>query len=319
MSFNSCFLFYLIMFIYKNYDAVPWDKCVATVGFFDGVHGGHRFLLNEVQTEARLKQSIAVVVTFNEHPRKILKSDFQPRLLTTLDEKLELMKTTGVDACVVLDFTKELSQLTAQEFIKTILYEHLHVKTLFVGHDHRFGHNREEGFEEYFNYGKVLGMNVIRAEQFVLDGGEHFSSSQIRKALSVGDILLANTLLTYPYVFTGMVTGGYKNGRKIGFPTANIVFENKEKIIPATGVYAVYVYVKGKQYKGMMNIGYRPTFSADNALSMEVHIIEFEADIYDQKVKIECMFRIRDELKFNGVDELIAQLKKDKEMVNNLL
>ena len=170
MSFNSCFLFYLIMFIYKNYDAVPWDKCVATVGFFDGVHGGHRFLLNEVQTEARLKQSIAVVVTFNEHPRKILKSDFQPRLLTTLDEKLELMKTTGVDACVVLDFTKELSQLTAQEFIKTILHEHLHVKTLFVGHDHRFGHNREEGFEEYFNYGKVLGMNVIRAEQFVLDG-----------------------------------------------------------------------------------------------------------------------------------------------------
>ena len=307
------------MFIYKIYDAVPWDKCVATVGFFHGVHGGHRFLLNEVQTEARLKQSIAVVVTFNEHPRKILKSDFQPRLLTTLDEKLELMKTTGVDACVVLDFTKELSQLTAQEFIKTILYEHLHVKTLFVGHDHRFGHNREEGFEEYFNYGKVLGMNVIRAEQFVLDGGEHFSSSQIRKALSVGDILLANTLLTYPYVFTGMVTGGYKNGRKIGFPTANIGFENKEKIIPATGVYAVYVYVKGKQYKGMMNIGYRPTFSADNALSMEVHIIEFEADIYDQKVKIECMFRIRDELKFNGVDELIAQLKKDKEMVNNLL
>ena len=307
------------MFIYKNNDAVPWDKCVATVGFFDGVHGGHRFLLNEVLTEARDRQSIAVVVTFNEHPRKILKSDFQPRLLTTLEEKLELMSTTGIDACVVLDFTRELSQLTAREFITRILHNQLHVKTLFVGHDHRFGHNREEGFDNYVEYGSELGMNVVRAEQFALESGEHFSSSQIRKALSGGDILQANTLLTYPYMFMGKVIGGYKNGRKIGFPTANIWFESREKIIPAVGVYAVYVYVKGKKYKGMMNIGYRPTFSADKTLSMEVHIIDFEADIYDQKIQVECMYRIRDEMKFNGVDELIVQLKKDKETVNNLL
>lgn len=307
------------MFIYKNNDAVPWDKCVATVGFFDGVHGGHRFLLNEVITEARREQSISVVVTFNEHPRKVLKSDFQPRLLTTLEEKLELLDTTGIDACVVLDFTPELSQLTAQEFITRVLHRDLRVKTLFVGHDHRFGHNREEGFDEYQQYGKELGISVIKAEQFVLDGGEHFSSSQIRKALLEGDILLANTLLTYPYMFMGKVIGGYKNGRKIGFPTANIWFESKEKIIPAVGVYAVYVYLKGHKYKGMMNIGYRPTFSADNTLSMEVHIIDFDSDIYDQKIQVECMSRIRDEMKFNGVDELVAQLKKDKETVNNLL
>lgn len=307
------------MFIYKNNDAVPWDKCVATVGFFDGVHGGHRFLLNEVITEARREQSISVVVTFNEHPRKVLKSDFQPRLLTTLEEKLELLDTTGIDACVVLDFTPELSQLTAQEFITRVLQRDLRVKTLFVGHDHRFGHNREEGFDEYQQYGKELGISVIKAEQFVLDGGEHFSSSQIRKALLEGDILLANTLLTYPYMFMGKVIGGYKNGRKIGFPTANIWFESKEKIIPAVGVYAVYVYVKGHKYKGMMNIGYRPTFSADNTLSMEVHIIDFDSDIYDQKIKVECIYYIRNEMKFNGVDELVTQLKKDKETVNNLL
>ena len=307
------------MFIYKNNDAVPWDKCVATVGFFDGVHGGHRFLLNEVITEARREQSISVVVTFNEHPRKVLKSDFQPRLLTTLEEKLELLDTTGIDACVVLDFTPELSQLTAQEFITRVLHRDLRVKTLFVGHDHRFGHNREEGFDEYQQYGKELGISVIKAEQFVLDGGEHFSSSQIRKALLEGDILLANTLLTYPYMFMGKVIGGYKNGRKIGFPTANIWFESKEKIIPAVGVYAVYVYVKGHKYKGMMNIGYRPTFSADNTLSMEVHIIDFDSDIYDQKIKVECICYIRNEMKFNGVDELVTQLKKDKETVNNLL
>ncbi len=307
------------MFVYKNNDAVPWDKCVATVGFFDGVHGGHRFLLNEVKNAARLDQSISVAVTFNEHPRKVLKSDFQPRLLTTPEEKLRQIETTGMDACVVLNFTQQLAQLTAREFITSILHERLHVKTLFVGHDHRFGHNREEGFEEYRKYGNELGINVIQAEQFMLDSGEHFSSSQIRKALEAGDILQANTLLTYPYTFIGKVTGGYKNGRKIGFPTANIWFDSKEKIIPATGVYAVYVYLKGKKLKGMMNIGYRPTFSADNTLSMEVHIIDFDADIYDHQINVECMYRIRNEMKFNGIDELIVQLKKDRETVNNLL
>ncbi len=307
------------MYIYKHNDAVPWDKCVATVGFFDGVHGGHRFLLNEVIEEARRQQSISVVVTFNEHPRKILKSDYQPRLLTTLEEKLELLDSTGIDACVVLDFSKEMSLFSAKEFIRNILSEKLKVSTLFVGHDHRFGHNREDGFEEYKLYGAELYMDVIQAERFVLDGDEHFSSSQIRKALTTGDIALANTLLTYPYTFVGKVIGGYKNGRKIGFPTANMWFENKEKIIPAVGVYAVQVYVKGHSYKGMMNIGYRPTFSADDQLSMEVHIIDFEADIYDQTIKIECIYRIRNEKKFNGVAELIEQLQKDKETVQQLL
>lgn len=307
------------MYIYKHNDAVPWDKCVATVGFFDGVHGGHRFLLNEVIEEARRQQSISVVVTFNEHPRKILKSDFQPRLLTTLEEKLELLDSTGIDACVVLDFSKEMSLFSAKEFIRNILSEKLKVSTLFVGHDHRFGHNREDGFEEYKLYGAELYMDVIQAERFVLDGDEQFSSSQIRKALTTGDIALANTLLTYPYTFVGKVIGGYKNGRKIGFPTANMWFENKEKIIPAVGVYAVQVYVKGHSYKGMMNIGYRPTFSADDQLSMEVHIIDFEADIYDQTIKIECIYRIRNEKKFNGVAELIEQLQKDKETVQQLL
>ena len=179
------------MYIYKHNDAVPWDKCVATVGFFDGVHGGHRFLLNEVIEEARRQQSISVVVTFNEHPRKILKSDFQPRLLTTLEEKLELLDSTGIDACVVLDFSKEMSLFSAKEFIRNILSEKLKVSTLFVGHDHRFGHNREDGFEEYKLYGAELYMDVIQAERFVLDGDEQFSSSQIRKALTTGDIVLA--------------------------------------------------------------------------------------------------------------------------------
>ncbi len=307
------------MYIYKNNDAVPWEKCVATVGFFDGVHGGHRFLLNEVVTEARRTQSISVVITFNEHPRKVLKSDFQPRLLTTLDEKLELLKSTDVDACVVLDFTKELAALTAKEFMEEVLWKKLKVKTLFVGHDHRFGHNREDGFEEYKIYGNEIGMKVVRAEKYELESKEHFSSTQIRNALQIGDIALANTLLTYPYTFIGKVVGGYKKGRSIGFPTANLWFESKEKIIPATGVYAVRVYVKQKPYIGMMNIGYRPTFTVNDELSMEVHIIDFDDNIYDQTIKIECIHRIRDEKKFNGVDALIEQLNKDRNTVANLL
>lgn len=307
------------MRIYQHNDSVPWDGCVATVGFFDGVHGGHRFLINEVVAEARKRGVPSVVVTFGEHPRKVLKSDFQPHLLTTLEEKLELLGTTEVDACVVLNFTMELSLLSAKEFITQVLHKQLHVKLLFVGHDHRFGHNREEGFEEYKQYGSALGVEVVQAEQFTLPGNEHFSSSQIRRDLINGDIASANTLLTYPYTFMGKVISGYKNGRKIGFPTANIWFDSKEKIIPAIGVYAVHVYVKKQMYKGMMNIGYRPTFTSDKSLSMEVHIIDFEEDIYDKKIKIECIHRIRDEKKFNGIEELITQLKKDKETVNKLL
>lgn len=307
------------MLIYKHNDAVPWDKCVATMGFFDGVHGGHRFLLNEVSKEARRVQHVSVAVTFSKHPRKILKSDYQPRLLTTLEEKLELLESTGIDACVVLDFSKEMSRLSAQEFIEKILFDKLKVNTLFVGYDHRFGRNREEGFEEYKLYGARLGMNVIQAEKFTFKGDKHFSSSKIRQALTTGNVALANRLLTYPYTFVGKVIEGHKKGRTIGFPTANLRFENKEKIIPAVGVYAVYVYVKDRAYKGMMNIGHRPTFSSDNQLSMEVHIIDFDADIYAQPIKIECMHRIRDEKKFKGINELVEQLKKDRETVRELL
>ena len=273
----------------------------------------------EVLEEARSKQLPAVVVTFNEHPRKVLRSDFQPYLLSTLEEKIDLLISTGIDACVVLDFTPELSMLSAHEFIKRVLHKQLKVKTLFVGYDHRFGHDRTDGFEQYQIFGEELGIEVKQAEQYHLPSDEHFSSTQIRNALKIGDMALANTLLTYPYTFIGVVIGGYKRGRRIGFPTANIWFDSKEKIIPAVGVYAVRVYIKKNIYKGMMNVGFRPTFSAENELSMEVHIIDFDADIYDQKIKIECLFRLRDEKKFAGIDDLIAQLQKDRTMAINLL
>ena len=306
------------MYIYKSNDAVPWDECVATIGFFDGVHAGHRFLLNELKKIAEEEQKISVAITFDVHPRKVLKSDFQPKLLTTLDEKIDLLSTTGVDACVVLNFTKELSLLSASEFLKDILLKKIKVRTLLVGHDHRFGHNRLENFADYAEYGHSLGMKVIQAQKYVTNETHHISSSEIRHALEQGDLAQANKLLTYPFVLTGIVKSGFQVGRKIGFPTANLFPDAEDKILPATGVYAVRVKWENHEYKGMMNIGHRPTINYSEEKTLEVHVIDFEGDIYNRNLKIEFILKIRDEMKFGSVEELIAQLKKDKNTVINL-
>ncbi len=291
---------------------------VATVGFFDGVHAGHRFLIEELKSLAKARNMQSLVITFNIHPRKVLNSDYQPQLLTTLSEKLEQLETTGVDRCVVLDFTPELAQLSAFDFLKTILKEQYGVKTLLVGHDHRFGHNRADGFPEYKQYGEMLGMEVIQAGRYKTPEDRHVSSSDIRHALSSGDIAHANKLLTYPYSLEGKVVEGFRVGRNIGFPTANMQVLDSDKLIPAFGVYAVQVYHGNAVYKGMMNIGTRPTLNNSSNTSLEVHIFDFNQDIYNQTLKVEFLSKIRDEHKFKSLDELIEQLKKDRETVDSL-
>lgn len=303
------------MYIFRYNDTIPWDNCVATVGFFDGVHAGHRYLLQSVRDIARDEHKISVVITFDNHPRKILHADFQPKLLTTLDEKISVLSETGVDACVVLNFTKDLSQLSAFSFLKDVLHDKLKVSTLLVGHDHRFGHNREQGFDEYRAFGATLGMNVIQVEKYTTDEAHHISSSEVRHALERGEIAQANKLLTYPFILTGRVKSGFQVGRKIGFPTANLTPSDKDKIIPATGVYAVRVKWDNHTFRGMMNIGYRPTMGHSDEKSLEVHILDFEGDVYDRNLKIEFIAKIRDEMKFSSVDELIIQLEKDKDTV----
>lgn len=225
--------------------------CVATVGFFDGVHAGHRFLIEELKTLARVKGLKSLIVTFATHPRKVLKSDFQPHLLTTLAEKKALLEATGVDRCVVLDFTPEMAQMSAFEFLKNILQEQLNVNALLVGHDHRFGHNRADGFPEYKNYGEMLGMEVIQAQRYKTPEDQHISSSDIRHALEHGEIEHANRLLTYSYSLTAKVVEGFKIGREIGFPTANLQVpdDDADKLIPANGVYAVNVNVRGQAHR----------------------------------------------------------------------
>ncbi|MDO9153852.1 MAG: riboflavin biosynthesis protein RibF [Paludibacter sp.] len=286
--------------------------CVATVGFFDGVHAGHRFLIEELKSIARSENLQSAVFTFAVHPRKVLHSDYQPQLLTTFHEKNFQLGTTGIDACVILDFTEEMAQLSAYEFLQSILYKQYSVRTLLVGHDHRFGHNRTEGFDDYKKYGEAIGMNVIQTNRFSTAQVGHISSSEVRTALKNGDISRANEILTYPYSFRGKVIGGYEMGRKIGFPTANIEPEDNEKLIPAMGVYAVKIVLNHCTYNGMMNIGQRPTMNNGTTMSIEVHIFDFDENIYNQTIEILFFEKIRDEQKFENVDDLIEQLTNDK-------
>lgn len=305
----------IIMDILYSSDISLLPPCVATVGFFDGVHAGHRFLIRELKEIAQAGNLKSVVITFSEHPRKVLDTGFQPELLSTLPEKLALLESTGIDTCIVLDFTPEMARLSAFDFLKDILRDKYNVRSLLVGHDHRFGHNRQDGFPEYKQYGDALGMQVIQASRFSTSENQHISSSEIRLALHRGDIATANCILAGPYSFIGKVVGGFKIGRKIGFPTANLVADEQAKLIPSFGVYAVRVHWNNCVYKGMMNIGTRPTLDNGLHTSIEVHIINFDEDIYNQTVRVEFIQKIRDEQKFNGVDELTEQLRKDKEAV----
>ncbi len=305
--------------IYPNEKYVFDNELVATVGFFDGVHLGHRFLLDELKRIAKYQNRLSAVITFNSHPRKVLHADFQPLLLTTFDEKIEQLSTTGIDYCIVLDFSIEMSKLSAYDFLNNILFKQLNVKTLLVGHDHRFGHNRTDGFPEYEKYGEQIGIQAIQATRLSLPDCTHISSSDIRLALKNADIKLTNKLLGYNYTITGKVTDGLKIGRKLGFPTANIEVTDTEKQIPTKGVYAVKVQIEKVWLNGMLNIGNRPTIDNSKKRSIEVNIFDFENDIYNKNIKVSFICKIRDEHKFDSLDELIAQLNQDKVSALKLL
>ena len=284
---------------------------VATIGFFDGVHLGHRYLINQVKIAASQCGWCSSIITFPVHPRQVIQSDYQPQLLSSPEEKIELLSQTGVDNCILLPCTQELSKLTAWEFMQ-LLYEQYKVRMLVIGYDHRFGHNRVETFEDYCRYGRELGIHIMQAMAYTQEQ-DKVSSSAIRRALLSGDVMTAQKYLGYNYFLEGTVVDGYKVGRKIGFPTANLRVDFPYKLIPSIGVYAVRVQVAGQQWKGMLSIGYRPTINNGNDLSIEVHILDFEGDIYNQKMRLEFIEFLRPEVKFDSIDELIAQMHQDKE------
>ncbi len=291
---------------------------VGTIGFFDGVHTGHRHLLKQVREVAKKEGLPSAVITFPVHPRKVLQADYQPALLCGYEEKVELLKSTGVDYCISLPFTSHLSQLSAKDFMSQVLKDDIGLHTLIVGYDHRFGHNREDGFPEYEKYGKEIGVNVVEAEEYKING-EGVSSTKIRRLLHEGNIEKANFLLSYNYTLSGKIVEGYQVGRTIGFPTANIRSWERFKVIPKLGVYAVLVHIRDIIYEGMLYIGKRPTLHDDPEVSVEVNIFNFNGDLYDQSLKVEFIDFIRGDVKFSTMEALVKQIHNDKEMVINRL
>lgn len=301
---------------------------VATIGFFDGVHRGHRFLIEQVRRAAAERGLASSVITFPVHPRRVMQSDFRPELLTTCEEKVALLADTGVDYCIMLPFTPEVARLSAWQFM-SVLKEKYRIQALVVGHDHRFGHNRSEGFDDYVRYGKELGMEVLLARAYYINSEKEItvdnkaeitvSSSVIRRLLREGDVSKAAEYLGYEYFLEGSVVGGYRVGRKIGFPTANLRVDDPDKLIPSDGVYAVRVRLDGREYGGMLSIGYRPTLNNGSNRSIEVHIFHFKEDIYGQPMRISFVRRTRSELKFDTTDELIARLHQDEAEIKAIL
>lgn len=286
---------------------------VATIGFFDGVHRGHRYLINQVTRIALERGMESAVVTFDRHPRQVLCSDYRPRLLSTLAEKKSLLAATGADRCVVMHFDRQMAELTARDFMQKVLKEQLNVGVLVTGYDNRFGHNRAEGFDDYARYGRELGIEVVRA-QAVTFGGVGISSSVIRSLLQEGEAEMAAKCLSYPYMLAGTVVAGEQVGRHIGFPTANILPDDADKLIPAPGVYAVLVELPDGtgRHPGMMNIGTRPTFGS-HGVTLEAHIFGFTGDLYGKPIGVSFVCRLREERKFRSAAELAAQLGRDAE------
>lgn len=303
-------------------DPLPYQACVATIGFFDGVHRGHRFLIRQLTRYAVGHDLASLLVTFRTHPRQVMQAAYQPQLLTTYDEKCGQLATTGADYCLTLDFTTALAALSARRFMAEILKEKLSVKVLVIGYDHRFGHDRSEGFAEYVEYGRELGMEVVRADAFAMSE-VNVSSSMVRACLAEGEVGIAARCLTRPYEITGRVVHGFHVGHELGFPTANIQVEDSQKLIPKNGVYAVWV--KGKiggeehVWGGMLNIGLRPTMENGENRTIEVHLLDFARDLYGCRLTLSFVRRLRDERKFRNKGELVHQLREDEAMVRMIL
>ena len=291
--------------------------CAATIGSFDGVHLGHRAMLKELQCRAAEQGLPVMVVTFASHPRMLFHSSNEPFLLSTTAEKIALFEACGVDYCVVLDFTPQMAAMSAERFMREVLQERLGVRLLCVGYDHHFGKPREgEGFEQYARYGQALGMELFMASPFVVNDVA-VSSSKVRRALVAGDISVANSLLGYDYAFAGTVVHGAAIGRSLGFPTANISLHDDMKLLPADGVYAVRLSCDGNVYKGVMNIGVRPTIGENLHRTVEVYIIDYNGDLYGKDVVVAVVHRVRGEMVFESIDALRCQINSDVEYVKS--
>lgn len=291
---------------------------VAATGFFDGVHKGHQKVLSFLREIARQEGKKSAVITFWPHPRNVLQQQaYSLRLLTSLDEKKALVKGLGVNKFITIPFCKEFSRNTTREFLKDYLKDKYDVSTLIIGYDHRFGHDKLS-HDEMMALADEVGIKVVKVSEFIQDENV-ISSTKIRNLLQEGNVERANDFLGYRYGLKGVVVSGQKVGRTIGFPTANMKLYEPLKLIPADGVYSVFVEVLGKVYIGICNIGTRPTVGESNERTIETHILDFDEDIYGLDIKIEFVGGIRSEKKFPSLDALKEQLQRDKSFAMDLL
>jgi riboflavin kinase/FMN adenylyltransferase len=301
------------MKVHHDLNSLPeFNNAVVTIGSFDGVHKGHQEIIEQVKQLAQRYQGESVLITFHPHPRAIVyPKDNSLRLITTIDEKIELIGRYGVDHLIVVPFTVEFSQLNADEYIEKFLVGRFHPRCIVIGYDHRFGLSRQGDINYLRWHGERFAYEVVEIEKQVLEDVT-VSSTKIRKALETGDVKGAARFLGHFFPLSGKVAEGQKIGRTIGFPTANLEVGEKHKLIPPDGIYAVYVYVNGQQYRGMLYIGTRPTLKEFNNRTIEVNIFDFDADIYGQTVLLELVDFLREDQKFSGLEALTQQLAKDK-------
>ena len=298
----------------------PFDNAVVTIGNFDGVHLGHQALFNKVLEKAGEINGTSITITFEPHPIKVLKKNGGPPLITLCEQKTELILNSGIDVLICIPFTKKFSSLTAMDFIEDLLVNRIGMKAIVIGEDYTFGKNREGDIHLLKKCAPNLGFEVIVPDLITPESkkmSDKISSTIIRKLVIEGQVENAENMLGRYYQIRGRVIKGRdRGGRLLGIPTANIVLS--DELCPKSGVYAVYVECRGNKYKGVANIGYSPTFD-DHMFTVEVHILDFNENIYDEKIRVNFVKRLRGEKKFSGIDELSSQIKKDIERARTII
>jgi len=285
------------------------NPSAITIGTFDGVHVGHKKIIENLI--AKSEGLDTMLLTFFPHPRMVLQQDSNIKLINTIEERIQLLEATGLDTLIIYPFNREFSRLKARDFVRDFLIDHLNLKKIIIGYDHRFGRNRTANIDDLREFGQAFDFSVAEIGAKEIDDIT-ISSTKIRRALNEGDITTANTYLGYEFMLTGIVVSGKGLGNTINFPTANIHIEEDYKLIPKQGVYFVKSMIDGKTVFGMMNIGTNPTVKGINE-TIEVHFFDFDRDIYDKKIQIQLLKRLRNEQKFNSIEALKAQLQKDKQ------
>lgn len=301
--------------LYRSLEQVQYDpRSVITVGTFDGLHCGHQAILAELKQKARARQGSATVVTFDPHPQVVLQRPDKPpvQILTATEEKIALLRQEGIDRLVVIPFTLQFSRTPSETFVREILWQRLGMQAVVIGHDHGFGKNREGDFATLERMGKELNFSVYEVPPYEMNGVT-LSSTRVREALLDGEVEKASRYLGRHYSISGAVTAGEGRGKTLGFPTANVAPNDDKKLVPANGVYAVWVESEKlkTKYPGMMNIGYRPTFG-NTARMLEVHVLDFSGDLYGATLAVHFAAKLRNEQKFESPQALMAQLQQDK-------